>query len=229
MDAYCKLEHWGIQVYAAIDVYSRFIIWIYAGISARSAMSVFKQYLITIRDSHVMPRLIRTDRGGETVLAADAHYYVSSDVRRDEAPLRFGDCFRYGTSKQNQRIEAWWNQLRRARISRWRERFFELSENGEYIRGSTADRIAFLAIYLPLIRHEMLEFVNTWNFHYIRRQKGRDYLQNGMPFMLYRYPEDYGAQRCGYYVEPEIAERMEGLTAGFGEIFLHICSSRHSR
>ena len=120
---YCKLEHWGIQVYAAIDVYSRFIIWIYAGISARSAMSVFKQYLITIRDSHVMPRLIRTDRGGETVLAADAHYYVSSDVRRDEAPLRFGDCFRYGTSKQNQRIEAWWNQLRRARISRWRERF----------------------------------------------------------------------------------------------------------
>ena len=48
MDAYCKFEHWGIQIYAAIDVYSRYIMWIYVGISGRTALSVLSQYIQTV-------------------------------------------------------------------------------------------------------------------------------------------------------------------------------------
>lgn len=40
MDAYYKLEHWGIQIYAVIDAYSQFVVWYYVGISGRTAISV---------------------------------------------------------------------------------------------------------------------------------------------------------------------------------------------
>ena len=112
IDAYCKLEIFGIQVYAAIDVYSRYITWIYVGITGRTAVSVLAQYVATLANGGVMPLILRSDRGAETPLAADAHYQVSQQLRaRDDGePLRFKDCFRYSTSKQNQRIESWWQQ-----------------------------------------------------------------------------------------------------------------------
>lgn len=31
VDGYEKLANWGIQIYAAIDAYSRYIIWFYVG------------------------------------------------------------------------------------------------------------------------------------------------------------------------------------------------------
>lgn len=40
-----KLEPFGFDIYAAIDGYSQFIIWIYVGVSARTAVSVLSQYL----------------------------------------------------------------------------------------------------------------------------------------------------------------------------------------
>jgi hypothetical protein len=35
LDGHNKLLDWGIEIYAAIDAYSQFIIWIYIGISNR--------------------------------------------------------------------------------------------------------------------------------------------------------------------------------------------------
>ncbi|KAK6431426.1 hypothetical protein LTR95_012413 [Oleoguttula sp. CCFEE 5521] len=48
MDKYCKLEAFSIQIYAAIDVYSRYPVWIYIGITGRTAVSVLAQYIATL-------------------------------------------------------------------------------------------------------------------------------------------------------------------------------------
>ncbi|KAH0370119.1 hypothetical protein KCU65_g2882, partial [Aureobasidium melanogenum] len=45
MDAHCKLEKYGIQIYASIDTWSRKITWLYVGITARIAVSVAAQYI----------------------------------------------------------------------------------------------------------------------------------------------------------------------------------------
>lgn len=37
-----------------------------------------------------------------------------------EEPVVFEDCWSYGKSTKNQRIESWWNQLCRARTGYWR-------------------------------------------------------------------------------------------------------------
>ncbi len=42
IDAHCKLDWFGFQIYAAIDAYSRYITWIYVGTTAHTAVSVLK-------------------------------------------------------------------------------------------------------------------------------------------------------------------------------------------
>jgi len=61
-------------MYAAIDAYSRKIIWYYCGSSNRTAISVIRQYFITVKPLGLCPRFIRTDRGTETVLLAAMHF-----------------------------------------------------------------------------------------------------------------------------------------------------------
>jgi hypothetical protein len=48
LDGHDKLSNWGIEIYAAIDAYSRFIVWIYVGISNRIEQLVVRQYNLTI-------------------------------------------------------------------------------------------------------------------------------------------------------------------------------------
>lgn len=117
IDGHCKLQHWGIEIYAAIDAYSRYVIWIYVGISCRTAISALKQYLYTLDTQGVMPQIIRSDRGIETPMLAAAHHEFIKCTREDAS---FDGCFRYGTSTANQRIEGWWSQLTKSAIGRWR-------------------------------------------------------------------------------------------------------------
>jgi hypothetical protein len=109
VDGHLKLEPFGIEIYAAIDGFSRYITWVYIGVSARTAVSVMRQYLDCITTLGYQPRIIRADLGSETGLMADTHY----TIRRAEDPTvdEFKKCFWYGRSVDNQRIEAWWWQL----------------------------------------------------------------------------------------------------------------------
>lgn len=81
IDGYCKLQRFGIEVYAGIDAYSRMITWFYVGVSANTARSVFAQYINVIGQYNYIPLLIRADRGKETGLIAGAHFWLSSAVR----------------------------------------------------------------------------------------------------------------------------------------------------
>lgn len=124
IDAHCKLEQFGIQIYAAIDAYSRHIIWCYVGVTARTMISVFKQFLTAVESRGVTPRLLRADKGYETMITADAQYHLAriSRTRQDpdeEENCTFRKTFVFGTSTKNQRIEAWWQQLSKSQLSAW--------------------------------------------------------------------------------------------------------------
>jgi hypothetical protein len=214
MDGYCKLENWGIQIYAAIDAYSRYVIWYYVGISARSAVSVLGQYLSTLSSTGVLPRKLRTDRGAETLMAADSHFSLSQAVRPpiDGTPLSFRDTFRFGTSKQNSFIERWWRQQSFGVMLQWRDCFREYTRLNEYESDWRSDRIAFLAIYMPILRKALDGFVHTWQHHQIRKQPKRPYLVSGkgaIPYLLYHYPERYGGQESGFPLPAELPELNE--------------------
>jgi hypothetical protein len=131
VDQYDKLKKWGIGVYGGIDAYSRRLLWVYAGISNRTQISVAKQFCITVQTYNVFPRIVRSDRGVETAIMADVQYSLGvydkhnqglTPVDRhgnplDEWPLN--EFYVYGTSTKNVRIETWWGQLRRGQTGNW--------------------------------------------------------------------------------------------------------------
>jgi hypothetical protein len=108
IDGYDKLKPYGIEIYACIDAYSRYIVWVYVGISNHTQVSVVRQYLETVAARGYIPSMIRSDRGSETPMLANCHWQLHLANSLD---TQFRDCYAYGTSTANQRIESWWHQL----------------------------------------------------------------------------------------------------------------------
>lgn len=117
IDGYMKLEPYGIEIYAGIDAYARYIIWTYVGITARTEVSVLKQFLDVVEDVQLQSRIVRSDQGPETVLLAEAHHRL---LRAYDPNIPLEECYYYGTGVKNQRIEAWWTQLAKEQLFKWR-------------------------------------------------------------------------------------------------------------
>jgi len=193
IDGHDKLSRFGFQIYASIDAYSRYIVWCYIGHSNRTAISVNKQFLETVKALNMFPKLIRSDKGGETTLLCNSQLAL----RRAENPdLPLVKAYSYGTSTKNQRIESWWNLLANAQTDTWRNLFTDLEKSG-YFDGGEIDIICLQYIYMNMIRSHIQTFVQVHNTHRIRRQRNREhYLPTGRPTELYNYPptgvHDYG-------------------------------------
>jgi hypothetical protein len=224
------MEHWGIQIYAAIDTYSRCIMWIYVGITGRTAVSVWAQYIQTLASGGVMPEYLRTDRGAETTMAADAHYELSKQIRTRselaEDSIAFEDCFKFGTSKANQRIESWWAQACKTSLARWTESFWDLSNSNQFSKSSLVDRIALFAVYVPIIRVTANTFVTLWNRHTIRKQSKLPHAVPGIPAILYNYPELSNGEQCGFTVPAESLLPFQKDLEGFGKRYVCLFTCR---
>ncbi|KAL1959742.1 hypothetical protein VTO42DRAFT_1328 [Malbranchea cinnamomea] len=99
--------------------------------------------------------ILRSDRGVETTLIAAAYHAFR---KKNDPNISFSDCYRFGTSIANQRIEAWWGQLTQSLIFRWRGYFLRLSHDNLWSKDSLGDRIAFVAVYMPILRREIRAF-----------------------------------------------------------------------
>jgi hypothetical protein len=117
IDGHDKLKPYGIEIYAGIDAYSRFITWIYVGVSNATAVSVAQQYIHCVKKGGIFPQFVRSDCGGETGMLAFTHYQLS---KADDPSISLADCYLYGTSTANQRIEKWWENLTKGWEFRWR-------------------------------------------------------------------------------------------------------------
>ena len=96
-----------------------------------------RQYLYHLKQLGYMPEILRTDRGSETPMLADAHYglraqndYLRDRERSSAIPYRNhgadGDeeiglehCYYFGKSTRNLAVETWWGQLIRSKIKPW--------------------------------------------------------------------------------------------------------------
>ncbi|KAF2469932.1 uncharacterized protein BDR25DRAFT_343225 [Lindgomyces ingoldianus] len=61
IDGYSKLKPYGVEIYACIDAYSRYIVWIYVGISACTAVSCLRQFLKTLKETEQQPRFVQSN------------------------------------------------------------------------------------------------------------------------------------------------------------------------
>ncbi|KAE8334194.1 hypothetical protein BDV24DRAFT_156997 [Aspergillus arachidicola] len=161
VDGYMKLEPYGIEIYAGIDAYSRYIIWIYCGITARTALSVLNQFLDIVETVQLQPQKIRSDHGSER--GRFQNIYLQLQQAYDPS-IQLAYCWIEGRSTDNQRIEAWWEQLSKSALYKWRTYFRTLKDEGLFSKSCTADQITLLSIYMPIIRTEIYSYVELWNY-----------------------------------------------------------------
>ena len=201
LDGHDKLAQYGIQIYAAIDAYSRKIIWFYCGNSNRTAISVVRQYFNAVKAIGLCPRFIRTDKGTETFLLCDIHFslFIEAELREELSDehyqsLRISDCYIYGPSTRNIRIEGLWRHQRFTTTMAWIDYFKSLQEATPplYRQDQPADQIVFLYLFMPILRDELNAFVSTWNGHRIRAQSNRSQHIAGVPDELYRTGPQHG-------------------------------------
>ncbi|SMY19713.1 unnamed protein product [Zymoseptoria tritici ST99CH_1A5] len=210
VDAYCKLELFGIQIYCCINVYSRKIIWAYVGTMAKTKFSVFSQYLSAVDQLGFTPQILRADHSVETPMMADAHLCFRENQEGHQ--LRFNKAFWYTTSKGNNTIERFWGLGASAAFNRWRDLFIELRNNRLYDEDQRADRVAFLAVYVPIMRYTVWLFVGSHNRHRIRKHPEITGYVAGIPNTLYAYPELKGTENYGIYIDtahPEIRQMVQ--------------------
>ena len=101
-DGYNKLKDFGIEIYGIIDAYSRYIVFIYVGISSRTAVAVQKFFLIAV-DEYGIPYLLRSDKGVETFLIAECQYWL---WQANNPNVSFREMYAFGTSPCNIKIES---------------------------------------------------------------------------------------------------------------------------
>lgn len=79
-----------------------------------------------------------------------------------------------------------------------------------------SDRIALLAVYMPILREEIHIFVRIWNAHKIRRQRNRPNCVTGQPVMLYHWPGE-GVREYGLPPDPRKLQELNDATADWGK------------
>jgi hypothetical protein len=236
IDGHDKFRDYGIHIYAAIDGCSRKVKWAYVGNSNRTQVSVAKQYLTVIsQPDNVCPSHIRSDRGGEVLMLAEAQYSFfllelgkeqerlinegkltpeqrkTIDEIAEDIPIRH--CYWFETSTANIRIEGWWHRLIEGQTLSWLSYFKWLKNNGFYASDRVADCIILLFVFIPIIHKEISQYVLTHNEHRMRYQAERPNHIPGRPDKIY---EGYPHKSNGYRPDPELLAELNASLEGYG-------------
>jgi hypothetical protein len=85
--------------------------------------------------------------------------------------------------------------------------FQRLERAGDWDDTEESDKIALLAIYMPILRTEFAEFIGIWNYHKIRKQRLRPGLAVGQPWKNYCRPNPSTAN-WGFSPEAAKVQRL---------------------
>jgi hypothetical protein len=184
VDGHDKIKRWGFRIHGCVDVYSRYMVWLRVGKSA-TACDVLSYYLDAIEEiaekrllfadctcyfylfslTVAIPQTVQADRGTETVELFGVH-----TTFHDFTPNgSFDDCWKYGKSVHNQKIECFWSQLVKQWIQRWRDEFRSLESENLWTLGDNNDNMAILYIYMPIVRREVESHREEYNSYPMRK------------------------------------------------------------
>lgn len=161
---------------------------------------------------------IRSDRGTETPMMANAHWQLHQQLNPD---IPFHHVYWYGTSTLNQKIESWWRQMSKSQTLFWKNYLDDLTTHGAFT-GTIADQIALLYVFLPILRKQVYHYVDLWNAHSIRVQPRRPYLPTGKPIVLYHCPPP-GVQTFGQDVDEDYLMSLRQEVSAWGKLYLSVC------
>ena len=78
------------------------------------------------------------------------------------------------------------------------------------------DKLCIQAIYMPLIRADVFDFVDSWNNHYIHRQRNRPNHPTGWPWIMYFQPKG-NVSDLGVPVNRSYLDRLQNDIAAYSK------------
>lgn len=188
IDGYDKLKPFGFCIHGCIDGFSRRIMWLEVGTSNNDPSIVSKYFVDCIREIGGTPRILRSDCGTENVYVAGIQQFLRLDSSDSFAAEK---SFMYGKSTSNQRIEAWWSQLRRGGTDWWIRFFKEFRDNGLYCDHDLVHVECLRFCFMDILQQELQSAAKLWNIHRIRPSTNKE-SPPGRPDVLYCFPQISG-------------------------------------
>lgn len=207
IDGYDKLKPYGFCIHGGIDGYSRRILWLEVGVSNNDPAFIAKYFVDCVMEVGGTARIVRADNGTENTYVASIQRFLRNNSNDSFACDK---SFMYGRSVSNQRIEAWWSQLRRGCTDWWMQHFKELRENGLYCDSNPVQVDCLRFSYMDLIRDDLHRFANLWNNHLIRPSSNGE-SPSGRPDLLYFLPEISATQNFLVAVDKDDVTLCEQL------------------
>lgn len=158
LDSYDKLKPYGICINGCIDGYSRKIIWLQAWNSNSDPKLIAGYFMKAVVKENGCPRRVRADRGTENGVVRDFQTFLR---RNHPDGLADQNSFVYGQSVANQRIESWWNVLRRQNAQFWMNTFSEMKDNDTF-SGNFLDKNLIQFCFMALIQVCCILFVSVF-------------------------------------------------------------------
>ncbi|XP_020901510.1 uncharacterized protein LOC110240064 [Exaiptasia diaphana] len=185
MDGYDKLKPYGMAIHGAIDGYSRRLLWLEVGTTNNDPSVTARYFLDYVKQVGGVPRIARTDAGTENVTICGIQRFFRANCTDS---FNGEKSFMYGASVSNQRIEAWWSQLRQSQSDWWIEFLRGIREEGLYDDSNFMHVQCMIYCFIPILREELYNVMKLWNTHRIRPSSNRE-SPPGRPDVLYSVPE----------------------------------------
>ncbi|XP_060573061.1 uncharacterized protein LOC132730984 isoform X2 [Ruditapes philippinarum] len=214
IDGYDKLKRYGFPIHAAIDGFSRRLLWLEAVSSNNNPKIVATLFLRYIQEIKGVPRCLRMDCGTENTLTED----IQKAFRHNHTDSMAGSkSVIKGSSHSNQRIERWWRSGRQGAFQYWIELFASIEAAG-YLETTNPLHVDCLRFcFFDLLDTDLKKVLSDWNSHRIRQSRGSDSI-GGKPDMLYHMPFLFGGRDYKKEVDRrdiEEVQRQFGVTSPF--------------
>ena len=149
-----------------IDGYSRQIVYLSASTNNRS--TTLLQLFLQATRIHGWPSIVRSDQGGENIGVARAMILARGMGRASHIA---------GSSVHNQRIEQLWRDTFRCVCHVYYCLFYEMEECGILHPTNEVHLFCLQYVFLPRINMQLSRFVEGWNHHPLRTERGLSPMQ----------------------------------------------------
>ena len=179
------------------------------------------------------PNFIRSDKGTETLMMVDAHYFFYHTTHFNDPTISdemfdqicFSDCYIYGKSTGNTRIEALWCQMIGRVIEQWILFFSALEADGWFRENLASDQVILVFIFMPILQDVISDWVEDHNAAPIRPQKHRSLHVSGIPNDLYRGSPD--ALKQGFDFDHDLHNELEKQVLNYSMFISYFPSFFH--
>lgn len=190
IDGYDKLKRFGFAIHACIDGFSKKVIWLKVATSNNDPYIIGYYYMEVVDKYKYVPTLMRADHGTENTLIDSLHRALRYSHNDED----YEDCFLFGKSTHNQRIESYWRQLKRLVAGFFINLFKNMLDERILDIKDPLQIECLRYCFGPLIQRHLENVRKEWNEHRIRKQSPD--ILGGKPNVIYHWPEKYNGREC---------------------------------